>query len=94
VAYAWGGFGVAFGPLVLFGFFSRRTSWQAAPGGMVAGTVVLVVWKQVGLSGRLYEIVPGFITNCIVISLINIIVKQKDAKVLNGYEEVIGIIKK
>ncbi|MHC4912951.1 MAG: sodium/proline symporter PutP [Planctomycetota bacterium] len=94
VAYAWGGFGAAFGPLVLFGLFSRKTSWQAALGGMVAGTVVLVVWKQVGLSERLYEIVPGFITNCIVISLINIIVKQKDMEVLNGYEEVIGIMKK
>ncbi|UCF44608.1 MAG: sodium/proline symporter PutP [Planctomycetota bacterium] len=94
VAYAWGGFGAAFGPLVLFGLFSRRTSWQAALGGMVTGTVVLVVWKQVDLSVRLYEIVPGFITNCIIISLINLIVKQKDAKVLDGFEEVIGIIKK
>lgn len=80
--------------MVLLGLFSRRTSWQAALGGMVAGTVVLVVWKQVGLSVQLYEIVPGFITNCIVISLVNIIVRQKDAKVLNGYEEVIGIIRK
>jgi hypothetical protein len=37
--------------------------------------------------------VPGFAANCMIISLINIIVKQKDAKVLNRYEEVIGIIK-
>ncbi|MHC4336694.1 MAG: sodium/proline symporter PutP, partial [Planctomycetota bacterium] len=45
VAYAWGGFGAAFGPVVLFALFSRRTSWQAALAGMVTGTVVLVVWK-------------------------------------------------
>ncbi len=47
-----------------------------------------------GLSNRLYEIVPGFVANCIVISFVNIIVRQKDAKVLNGYEEVIGTINK
>lgn len=30
VSYAWGGFGAAFGPLVLFGLYSRKTSWEAA----------------------------------------------------------------
>ena len=35
VAYAWGGFGAAFGPLILFALFSRRTTWQSALAGMV-----------------------------------------------------------
>jgi len=93
VAYAWGGFGAAFGPLVLFGLFSRKTSWQAALAGMVTGTVVLVLWKQIGLSSRLYEIVPGFIANCLTILLVNMIVAQKDQRVLNQYREVVGAIK-
>jgi sodium/proline symporter len=93
VAYAWGGFGAAFGPLVLFGLFSRRTTWQAALAGMVTGTVVLVVWKQVGLSSHLYEIVPGFIANCLVIFLVNMLIGQKDKSVLKGYEEVVGLVK-
>lgn len=92
VAYAWGGFGAAFGPLVLFGLFSRKTSWQAALGGMVTGTVVLVVWKQVGLSSHLYEIVPGFIANCLTIFLVNMLVGQKNKRVLREYEEVVGVI--
>jgi len=92
VAYAWGGFGAAFGPLVLFGLFSRKTSWQAALAGMVVGTVVLVVWKQVGLSSVVYEIVPGFIGNCLTIFLVNMVVGQKDESVLRGYEEVVGEI--
>ena len=49
VAYAWGGFGAAFGPLVLFALFSRKTSWVSALAGMVTGTVVLVIWKNSGL---------------------------------------------
>lgn len=92
VAYAWGGFGAAFGPLVLFGLFSRKTSWQAALGGMVTGTVVLVMWKQVGLSSHLYEIVPGFIANCLTIFLVNMLVGQKNKRVLREYEEVVGVI--
>ena len=33
VAYAWGGFGAAFGPLVLFCLYSRRTTWYSALAG-------------------------------------------------------------
>jgi sodium/proline symporter len=88
VAYAWGGFGAAFGPLVLFALFSRRTSWQAALAGMVTGTVVLVVWKQVELGEHMYEIVPGFICNCVTIFLVNTVAEQKDEKVLKQYEDV------
>lgn len=92
VAYAWGGFGAAFGPLVLFGLFSQKTSWQSALAGMVTGTVVLVVWKQFGLSSRLYEIVPGFIANCLVIFAINAIVGQKNEKVLRQHKEVVEAV--
>jgi len=92
VAYAWGGFGAAFGPLILFALFSRKTSWQAALAGMVMGTVVLVVWKQVGLGEYMYEIVPGFIANGLTIFLVNIVAGQKNQKVLRQYEEVVGEI--
>jgi len=61
-------------------------------GAWVTGTVVLVLWKQVGLSSRLYEIVPGFIANCLTIFSVNIIVGQKNQKVLTEYEEVIEAI--
>jgi sodium/proline symporter len=90
VAYAWGGFGAAFGPLVLFALFSRKTTWQAALAGMVTGTVVLVLWKQVGLSKHMYEIIPGFVSNCMTILLANAIIGQKDSMVLRQYEEVVG----
>ena len=89
VAYAWGGFGAAFGPLVIFALFCPRTSWQAALAGMVTGTVVLVVWKQIGLSSYLYEIVPGFVANCVTIVLVNMIIPQRDEKILTDYNQVI-----
>lgn len=90
VAYAWGGFGAAFGPVVLFALFSRRTTWYAALLGMVVGTVVLVLWKEVGLEAHLYEIVPGFLSNCLTITVINLFFGQRDVKVIQGYEGMVG----
>lgn len=88
VAYAWGGFGAAFGPLVLFSLYSRRMTWQAALAGMAVGTVTLVVWKQMGLDTRLYEIVPGFIGNCMTIMVVNSVFRQEDAQVLEEFDTV------
>jgi sodium/proline symporter len=92
VAYAWGGFGAAFGPLVLFALFSRKTTWVSALAGMVTGTVVLVVWKQLGLDSFMYEIVPGFAANCLTIFLINRFAGQKNDQVLRDYDEVTSTV--
>jgi sodium/proline symporter len=93
VSYAWGGFGAAFGPLILFALFSRKTTWQSALAGMVTGTVVLVLWKQIGLSDTMYEIVPGFIANCLTIFLINTFLAQKDQTILREFDDVLTKIK-
>jgi sodium/proline symporter len=86
VAYAWGGFGAAFGPLVLFSLYSRRTTWCSALAGMVAGTVTLIVWKEIGLGAMLYEIVPGFAANWITVFSIDCFLPQRDKNVLNAFE--------
>ena len=90
VAYSWGGFGAAFGPLILFALYSRRTSWPAALAGMVTGTVVLVVWKQIGLGDHLYELVPGFLANCLAILIVNGLSRQRSEAVLKQYDDVVA----
>jgi len=71
VAYAWGGFGAAFGPLVLFALYSRRTTWPSALSGMVVGTAVLIFWKHGPWGGLMYEIVPGFLANAATIFILD-----------------------
>ncbi|MHC4625868.1 MAG: sodium/proline symporter PutP [Planctomycetota bacterium] len=88
VSYAWGGFGAAFGPLILFALFSRKTTWQSALVGMTTGTIVLVLWKQMALSDTMYEIVPGFAANCLTILTINLFIGQKDERVLQQFDDV------
>jgi len=65
VAYAWAGFGAAFGPVLVLSLFWSGVSARGAMAGMIVGGVTVVVWAQ--LSGgpgdlfELYEIIPGVV---------------------------------
>lgn len=61
VAYAWAGFGAAFGPAIILSLYWRGMTARGALAGVIVGALTVVVWKQ--LSGGwfdLYELVPGF----------------------------------
>ncbi len=76
--------------LSLFLFF-KKTSWQSALGGMITGTVVLVLWKNVGLGSAMYEIVPGFIANFAAIFLLNLKFKADESEALDTVEKEIKL---
>lgn len=76
VSCAWGGFGSAFGPLILFALFWRRMTLPGAIAGMITGGVVDLVWYN--LSGGIfdiYEIIPGFIASSAVILIVSLCTK-------------------
>lgn len=76
VQYAWAGFGAAFGPLVLFSLFWRRTTWQGALTGMISGGVIAIVWQNLkGGIFDIYELVPGFIISSLLIVIISLCTK-------------------
>ena len=63
VAYAWAGFGAAFGPVILLSLYWPAMSRAGALAGVITGGLTVIVWRQ--LEGGwldLYEIVPGVIT--------------------------------
>jgi sodium/proline symporter len=75
----------------IIALFSRKTTWQSAVDGVVAGTIVLVIWiwKQVGLGEELYEIVPGFFSNLLVICILNFFIRQNNHKVKKTFDAVV-----
>ena len=74
VAYAWAGFGAAFGPVVLLSVTWPRMTRNGALAGMLVGAVTVVVWKEfIGLG--LYEIIPGFILAGVAIVLVSLMDK-------------------
>ena len=71
VSYAWAGFGAAFGPLMLFSLFWKRTNIAGAIAGMLGGFFGVVVWKNLvaplGGAWGIYELLPAFIFSALCI---------------------------
>jgi sodium/proline symporter len=71
VSYAWAGLGAAFGPLILFSLFWKRTTLTGAIAGMLTGGVMVIVWKtlisRLGGAFGVYELLPSFILSCLAI---------------------------
>ena len=88
VKFAWGGFGAAFGPVVLMSLYSRKTTWQSAFTGMIVGTVVMLLWYVFGLGRYMYEILPGFIAGIVTIMVMNKFYPQKNEEILKAFDEV------
>ena len=77
VAYAWAGFGAAFGPVILLSLYWPAMTRMGALGGIIAGGVTVVVWKQLeGGIFDLYEIVPGILASMAAILLISPITRK------------------
>ncbi len=88
VAYAWAGFGAAFGPLMILSLYNKNVTIVGAIMGMVVGAVTVIVWKQ--LSGGifdLFEIIPGFIFSWIAILLFSKYSKQDLDTVIEEFHQ-------
>jgi len=89
VAYAWAGFGAAFGPIILLSLYWKRMTGKGALGGIAAGGLTVLIWKQ--LNGGLfdmYEIVPGFVFSSLIIIIVSLIDKKPSQDVLKVFTHV------
>ncbi|WP_368993478.1 sodium/proline symporter PutP [Caldifermentibacillus hisashii] len=93
VAFAWAGFGAAFGPTVLLSLYWRKFTSQGALSGMIIGAITVFVWGNSFLSEYLYEIVPGFILNLIVAVLVSKITYKSIPEVEKEFDETLRLLK-
>ena len=78
VAWAWAGFGAAFGPVILLGLYWPRMNRWGALAGMLAGGSTVIIWKP--LQGGLfdvYELLPGFIFALVAIVIATLLTARK-----------------
>lgn len=64
VAYAWAGFGAAFGPVLVLSLYWPRMTKAGAMAGIVTGALTVVLWKHIDpllgpFQTGIYEMVPG-----------------------------------
>ena len=85
VAYAWAGFGAAFGPLIILSLFWKRMTLNGALAGMIIGAITVIVWKNTLGHLGVYEIIPGFIFSTLAIIVVSLIDKEPNAEVLERF---------
>lgn len=92
VSFAWAGFGAAFGPLVLFSLFWKRTNKAGAIAGMIAGGVMVFVWKYLvaplGGAWSIYELLPAFLVSCLVIVVVSLATAPPAKEIVEEFEAV------
>lgn len=73
VAFAWAGFGAAFGPIILLSLYWRKLTTAGALAGMLSGALTVVLWAKSPLAASMYEIVPGFFLNLAVAVVVSLL---------------------
>lgn len=93
VAYAWAGFGAAFGPVIILSlFWKKMTNWGALVG-MISGAITVIIWKNVGLGDTLYEIVPGFAINLILSVIVSLLTYRYNETIEKEFDESVRLLK-
>jgi sodium/proline symporter len=85
VAYAWAGFGAAFGPTVIFSLFWKRMTGMGAFAGMIVGAFTVIFWEYTG--SAMYEIVPGFVFASIAIVVFSLLSKEPSQEIQEEFEQ-------
>lgn len=92
VDFAWAGFGAAFGPLMLFSLFWKRTTCAGAVAGMVSGGAMVFIWNfwisKLGGAWDIYELLPAFVFSCIVITVVSLFTKKPDEQMQAEFDSV------
>ena len=92
VSFAWAGFGAAFGPVMLFALFWKRSNRYGALAGMIVGGVMVFVWKYLiapmGGIFAIYELLPAFICACIAIVVVSLLTPAPAKEIVEEFESV------
>jgi len=92
VSFAWAGFGAAFGPVILFALFWKRSNLYGALAGMMTGGGMVFVWKYLvrplGGAWNIYELLPAFIAACVAIIAVSLLSKPPGREIADEYDAV------
>ncbi len=92
VSFAWAGFGAAFGPVMLFSLFWKRTNRNGALAGMIVGGVMVFVWKfmiaPMGGLLSIYELLPAFVASALAIVVVSLLTAPPSKEIVEEFESV------
>lgn len=90
VSFAWGGFGGAFGPAILFSLFWKRTNLPGIYAGILSGGLgsFLFYYLKVNVGGifGVYEILPAFILSSLLIIVVSLATKKPSEEICEEFD--------
>lgn len=92
VSFAWAGFGASFGPVMLFALFWKRSNLPGAIADMVAGGVMVFVWKYgikpMGGIWGIYELLPAFLVACAAIIIVSLATAAPSKEICDKFDSI------
>ncbi len=92
VSFAWAGFGATFGPVVLLSLFWKRSNKYGAAAGMLAGGVMVFLWKfviaKLGGVFSIYELLPAFIIGLAVDIVVSLVTPKPQQDIIDEFNAV------
>lgn len=92
VSFAWAGFGGAFGPVMLFSLFWRRTTRNGALAGMISGGAMVFIWKYlvrpIGGAWDVYELLPAFLVGSVFIIVVSLLSRMPEREILDEFDSI------
>ena len=80
VLFAWSGLGAAFGPLLIFALFFKKTNKYGAWAGILIGGMTTILWPYLSdLSSSIPRLIPGFIFSSVAIYFVSSITAKKES---------------
>ncbi|HEX2145521.1 MAG TPA: sodium/proline symporter PutP [Glycomyces sp.] len=87
VAYAWAGFGAAFGPIILLSLYWSRMTWIGALAGMVVGAGTVIAWEAAGSPEGVYSLLPGFIAGLLAAWIFGLVGRRPEREWVGAYHD-------
>ena len=87
VAFAWAGLGATFAAPLVLSLYWRRTTARGAVVGMLLGCLTAMLWRYLGLSSIVYEILPATALSFVGVIVTSLLDHEPKAAVLKMYAQ-------
>jgi sodium/proline symporter len=88
VSFAWAGLGSTFAASIVLSLFWKKCTRNGIVVGMIAGALTAIVWRFLGWSEFLYEILPGVMVSGVAVFVVSVLDKPPAAEILREFEKV------
>jgi len=88
VAFAWAGLGGTFSATMVLSLYWRRTTRRGVIAGMLVGASTVILWRIVGFSELIYELLPAVVFSYVAIITTSLLDEKPSLAILKTFDNV------